>query len=99
MINALTLSPALSALLLKPVDRTRRKFVLFRWFNLAFEKLTGGYTAIVPGAAAQSDGHNSALRLSCGVALVALRRPSDGFIPDEDQGAFSSISSCPTRHR
>src|SRR5262247_3488543 len=42
--NALTLSPALSALLLKPA--TGKKTILspfYGWFNRVFEKFTGGY--------------------------------------------------------
>ncbi len=88
MINALTLSPALSALLLKPVDRTRRKFVLFRWFNLAFEKLTGGYTAIVR-ALLRKVTVTTLLYVCLAASLWWLYGVlPTGFIPDEDQGAF-----------
>lgn len=46
-INALTLSPALCSILLKPVDKNRKKFFLFRWFNDGFEKVTDGYVHLV----------------------------------------------------
>lgn len=88
MINALTLSPALSALILKPVDRNRRKFIFFRWFDICFDKLTHGYTFVV----------RSLLRkvIITGFLYACLTASlwwlygilPTGFIPDEDQGAF-----------
>src|SRR5438034_266683 len=42
--NALTLSPALSALLLRPRQQTRGPVgVFFRWFNRGFDRITSGY--------------------------------------------------------
>ena len=85
-VNALTLSPALCSILLKPVEPGGKKFFLFRWFNDGFERLTGGYIRLV--------------RLIVRRALFALvlfavivfgcywfyvNLPT-GFIPDEDQG-------------
>src|SRR5207344_2372855 len=53
--NALTLSPALSALLMRPPPEGegeggkggRRQFVLFRWFNRGFEGLRSRYRRAV----------------------------------------------------
>ena len=45
--NALTLSPALCALFLKPAKPS--KFFLFKGFNKFFEKTTNGYTWVVQG--------------------------------------------------
>ena len=85
--NALTLSPALSALLLKP--RSEKKGLLakfFAAFNRGFDKVTNGYVSInrmlirkiaIP------------LLLLVGVAALAGalgRKMPSGFIPDEDQG-------------
>src|SRR2546421_3891113 len=44
-IVALTLSPALAALLLKPGHYEKKGF--FRWFENAFARLTAGYTRAV----------------------------------------------------
>src|SRR5436190_1711935 len=42
--NALTLSPALSALLLRPRQQARGPVgVFFRWFNRGFDRITNGY--------------------------------------------------------
>lgn len=88
MINALTLSPALSALLLRPIDRKRRKFILFRWFDSAFDKLTGGYMAIVRSLLRKAVLIGGAyLLLSCSLGWLYGLIPT-GFVPDEDQGAF-----------
>lgn len=87
-INALTLSPALSAVLLKPLDSGRKKFILFRWFDAFFEKLTRGYSLVVGRLI------RKVLFLLIGYALlfiVCLNLFSGlpgGFIPLEDQGAF-----------
>ena len=85
--NALTLSPALSALLLRPRTRSRgvlRRF--FDWFNRVFARATDGY---VRGAAAliRKSAIAFALLLACGglAAFFGSRLPSS-FLPDEDQG-------------
>jgi HAE1 family hydrophobic/amphiphilic exporter-1 len=85
--NALTLSPALSALLLRP--RGERRGVL-AWlgarFNRGFSRMTDGYVSInrvlVRKVAIP-------LVLLAGVAAIAVaigRRMPSGFVPDEDQG-------------
>src|SRR5512134_2579364 len=44
-LNALTLSPALSALLLRPHGEKKGPLAaFFRWFNKVFDRVTGGYT-------------------------------------------------------
>ena len=85
--NALTLSPALSALLLRP--RTRSKGVMQRFFGLfnrVFARVTEGY---VTGAAVliRKSAIAFALLLACGAlaAFFGSRLPSS-FLPDEDQG-------------
>ena len=85
--NALTLSPALAALLLKPKEPSRgllRRF--FDWFNHVFEKATGGYVRW-SGVLLQKTVVVGALLLACSVAagFFAIRVPSS-FLPDEDQG-------------
>jgi hydrophobic/amphiphilic exporter-1 (mainly G- bacteria), HAE1 family len=86
-INALTLSPALSALLLRP--RKESKGLMgrfFRWFNRSFEKLTGGY---VSWSHILIRRWVISLLLLAGIAVIAggmgKKLPSS-FIPEEDQG-------------
>jgi hydrophobic/amphiphilic exporter-1 (mainly G- bacteria), HAE1 family len=85
--NALSLSPALAALLLqpkKPNAGALRKF--FEWFNRVFGRATDGYVSISRTLIRKS-GLSVAALLLFGVAAVffGAKLPS-GFLPDEDQG-------------
>ncbi len=91
-INALTLSPALSALVLRPNDGKRKKFILFRLWDSLFEKLTRGYLKV----AAPVIRHSFLMLLFyAGLLFLCLRLYDSlptGFIPDEDQGyAFVDV--------
>ena len=88
MINALTLSPALCALLLKPVDPNRRKFFFVRWFDAGFDKLTRGYSAIVKSLLRKSVLVLLLYAVMGAGALKLYTLLPTGFIPNEDQGAF-----------
>ncbi|MEM5313369.1 multidrug efflux RND transporter permease subunit [Paraburkholderia sp. JHI869] len=81
---ALTLSPALAAILLKPGEQKKNRF--FRWFNDKFERLTEGYASWVKTAIR---------RVMLSLALIALMLIATGglfkhipssFLPVEDQG-------------
>ncbi len=89
--NALTLSPALGALLLKPRDEHSAKGPLgrfFGWFNRGFARITDGYTSIC-----------SLLIRKLAIAVLLLvgfivlagglgKIVPSSFLPDEDQGYF-----------
>ncbi|MHC8354093.1 efflux RND transporter permease subunit [Pseudomonas sp. LB3P81] len=81
---ALTLSPALAALLLKPQHGDKNAF--FRWFERSFERMTEGYSRSV---AFMIKRYVLALLLFAGmivlILLMAQRIPS-AFLPPEDQG-------------
>src|SRR5467141_2747338 len=85
--NALTLSPALAALLLRPKKDSRGPLArFFAWFNRTFERTTHGYIRW-SGALIRK----SALALVilaaflAGAGFFGSRVPSS-FLPDEDQG-------------
>ncbi len=85
--NALSLSPALSALLLRPKTESRgllRRF--FAWFNRVFDRATTAYVGLCCVLIRKS-AVALALLLLFGLAAVffANRVPSS-FLPDEDQG-------------
>jgi HAE1 family hydrophobic/amphiphilic exporter-1 len=87
--NALTLSPALSALLLRHKRETRGPLAaFFRLFNRAFERGRNGYVATCAALIRKSV---LAVALLAGCALAAgwfgTRIPT-GFLPEEDQGYF-----------
>ena len=87
-VNALTLSPALCALILKPVDPGRRKFILFRWFDSMFDWMTAKYSAIVRSLVRKSV-LVILLYAAMGYGAVELFKAlPTGFVPDEDQGTF-----------
>ncbi|MGY3171466.1 multidrug efflux pump [Pseudomonas sp. TE12234] len=81
---ALTLSPALAALLLKPQHGDKNAF--FRWFERNFERMTEGYSRSV---AFMIKRFVLALLLFASmvvlILLMAQRIPS-AFLPPEDQG-------------
>ncbi len=85
--NALTLSPALSALLLRSKEKSSgvlRRF--FGWFNRSYDRFADGYVGICRALIRKS---GLSLVLLGIVALVAglfgAKLPT-GFLPDEDQG-------------
>ena len=85
--NALTLSPALAALLLRPKQPSRgllRRF--FDWFNRTFERANEGYVRW-SAVLIQKSAVVVVLLVGCCVAagFFASRVPSS-FLPDEDQG-------------
>jgi len=85
--NALTLSPALAALLLRPRQKSSgmlRKF--FDWFNRIFARATDGYVRMA-GALIRKSAVALVLLITCGglAAYFGAKLPSS-FLPDEDQG-------------
>ena len=85
--NALTLSPALSALLLKPKKESRGPLaIFFRWFNRVFTRGTDGYVNACRFMIHKA-GFSFILLLA--VALLAGffgKKLPQSFLPDEDQG-------------
>jgi HAE1 family hydrophobic/amphiphilic exporter-1 len=83
-INALTMSPALCGVLLRPTEK--KPFVLFRVFNSLLDRGTTAYVAVV----------GKALRLAAiglllfgglvAVAVLGFAGLPTGFVPQEDEG-------------
>jgi HAE1 family hydrophobic/amphiphilic exporter-1 len=87
VINALTLSPALSAMLLKkPTPGRGPLAAFFRGFNRFFEWLSTRYGNIVGGLARKAARSMLLLVAVVGGILVIGRHVPGGFIPDEDKG-------------
>jgi hydrophobic/amphiphilic exporter-1 (mainly G- bacteria), HAE1 family len=85
--NALTLSPALSAMLLRPRKESRGPLgAFFRWFNRVFGRVTDGYVN-----ACKHLIHKAVLAFLLllvfvlGAGFFGHKTPG-GFLPDEDQG-------------
>src|SRR6202043_4148227 len=85
--NALSLSPALAALLLRPKKPSQgplRKF--FDGFNRVFGRATDGYVSVSRTLIRKSGLALVALLLFGVVALFFGAKLPSGFLPDEDQG-------------
>jgi HAE1 family hydrophobic/amphiphilic exporter-1 len=93
--NALTLSPALASLLLKPRDKARKPGLLgrfFAWFNRFFGRTTDNFVSTSSVLLHKS---GFSMLLLAGVAALAVllgARLPTSFIPSEDQGyAFVAL--------
>ena len=94
--NALTLSPALSALLLKPGAQSRGPLgKFFRGFNWAFDRTTTGYLSVVRLLIRRL----ILVGLTLGLVVFGTSRllavVPTGFLPDEDEGYFIVDVSLP----
>jgi hydrophobic/amphiphilic exporter-1 (mainly G- bacteria), HAE1 family len=85
--NALTLSPALTALLLRPRKKAAGPLgKFFDWFNRWFGKMTGGYVSWSHVLIRRSV---IAMLLLVGISVIAVgmgKGLPSSFIPEEDQG-------------
>ncbi len=94
--NALTLSPALAALILKPKS-TKKNWLQrqFDKFNVAFDKFTNGYGRVAQFAARKL--------LITVILLIGISTSAGflgkilptGFVPEEDQGYFMMSVQLP----
>ena len=91
--NALTLSPALSAMLLRPrepMGGPLGKF--FDWFNRVFERATDGYVSWSHFLIRKAKFAMLLLAVLGGIGLLIGSRLPTGFVPEEDQGyLFANI--------
>jgi multidrug efflux pump len=87
-VNALTLSPALASLLLRPPRRGHRPIAPLRWFTATLERTRNGYIRL----AGWFGRHLIAVAVVFAVIFVALYGAFEvlptGFLPSEDQGYF-----------
>jgi HAE1 family hydrophobic/amphiphilic exporter-1 len=85
--NALTLSPALCALLLKPKKPSRGPLAaFFRWFNSAFGRTRDAYVRTSGLLIRKSALALIFLVIVSGAAFWIARGIPNSFLPDEDQG-------------
>jgi len=94
--SALSLSPALAAMLLKPAKPMRGPLgVFFRGFNRVFDTATKGYVGVARLLVRRA----VVTVLLVGVVVVGVgllgRQLPAGFIPDEDQGLFGVAVQLP----
>jgi hydrophobe/amphiphile efflux-1 (HAE1) family protein len=83
-INALTLSPAMAALLLRPAPKNKNAF--FRGFDRLFEKSSNGYANFLKIIVRRT---GLMMLLFLGIAVYSgwqFGQIPTGFLPEEDQG-------------
>jgi multidrug efflux pump len=83
-VVALTLSPALAALLLKPGHGEKRGF--FKWFEATFTRMTGGYVRAVGLVIKRSGVALALFAVMLGAVYWLMKIIPTSFLPPEDQG-------------
>jgi HAE1 family hydrophobic/amphiphilic exporter-1 len=87
VFNALTLSPALSALLLKPATGKRTLLTPFyEWFNRVFGRTTDAYVSFSGILIRKMARSLVFVVVLVGLIFVIVRHIPSGFVPEEDQG-------------
>ena len=88
--NALTLSPALCALILRPADKSKqqKKFILFRWFDISLNATKGGFLTF-----SRIMIRHLVLTVLLLLGVLAanyfiMTNLKGGFLPDEDKGVL-----------
>jgi len=96
--NALTLSPALSALLLRPRKKARGPLGWFYGkFNKGFDGATKKYVWVCGGLIRKSSLAVLVIVIAGALGGFSASRLAPGFIPSEDQGyAFAAINLPPS---
>jgi hydrophobe/amphiphile efflux-1 (HAE1) family protein len=92
-ITALTLSPVLAAILLKPAHG--QKFILFRWFNTFFDCLTRGYTKATSFAIRRAALFMVIFVVLAGCTWKLFMVVPESFVPAEDQGYIMAVAMLP----
>jgi multidrug efflux pump len=93
---ALSLTPALCASVLKPMDPARhQRKGLFGWFNRGFDRLTEGYTGWVTRLV-QKTGRTMLVYVAIvGAVAYGYGTLATAFVPEEDQGSFMTSITLP----
>ncbi|GGG64915.1 efflux RND transporter permease subunit [Epilithonimonas arachidiradicis] len=96
-INALTLTPALCALILKSHNHDKKKGIIdkfFNKFNIFLEKVTNGYVKVLSKFATRTIITFGLLTVFIVLTWGTTKFLASGFIPMEDQGmAYVSVTT------
>ncbi len=93
--NALTFTPAMCALFLKP-NTGEPRFFLYRWFNKGFDKVRSGYTGLVGRMLRRPVLALVIFIAICGAAFWGFLRWPTSYVPEEDMGYFMTSVQLPT---
>ena len=87
-LNALTLSPALCGMLLKPSSQAKEPGWFFRQFNKVFDKTSVSYSRAVNGLIRKAVIAMMVFAIMVGVMVWGFGALPGGFVPSEDEGYF-----------
>ncbi len=91
--NALTFTPAMCALFLRP--KTQTKFFIYRWFNRGFDATRKGYDTMV-GKMLRHPAVSLVVFLAiCFAAFWGFTKWPTSYVPQEDQGYFMTSIQLP----
>ena len=96
--NALSLSPALAAMLLKPKEQNQSRGPLgkfYDWFNRVFDQARDGYLKVAGNLIRKSAFTVILLVVILTVALLLGSRLPTAFLPVEDQGYAYVVAQLP----
>jgi HAE1 family hydrophobic/amphiphilic exporter-1 len=92
-VNALTLSPALCGLLLRPSSEAGQKGRFFTWFNDRFDAITHRYMGLVDGGLRRPGRMMMAFGLMIVLMVFSFAAVPGGFVPGEDAiGGYSLLN-------
>ncbi|MBO5537836.1 MAG: efflux RND transporter permease subunit [Prevotella sp.] len=101
-LNALTLSPALCAIFLKPHDKNGHEVKMSRIdrfhtaFNTSYDKVLGKYKGIVENLVRRPIAIGISVIVGIALLVVTMSTTKTGLVPDEDTGTiFCTISMPP----
>jgi multidrug efflux pump len=102
--NSLTLSPALSALLLRPHDAPKDGLMklmdrlfgrFFHWFNCFFQRRSEGYSRGVTGILRRKSLALAVYAVLLGFSALLLLRLPSGFVPAPDKQYLIGVAQLP----
>jgi len=87
--NALTLSPALAAMLLKPAGGKKSPLDKFyKWFNKKFDRFTGSYLSFTGILVRKVSRSMIFIGIILVLTVLLFKGVPGGFVPEEDNGYF-----------
>ncbi len=92
--NALTFTPAMCALFLKPARPSR--FIPYRWFNRGFGSTLSLYTEVIGKFLRKPLAAISIYFIICAVAFWGFIKTPTSYVPEEDMGYFMTSVQLPT---
>jgi len=85
-INALSLSPAIAAIIIRRAKPDQKPFIGFVWFNRGFDWTTQKYKAIITYIIKMRWVVIVIFAALIGLTVYAFKTIPTGFVPEEDQG-------------